>query len=248
MSIMQLEHKLIVVTGGTRGIGAGLVNKLMQRPGNHVIATGRHVDGYKPTISSSSSRLDYLALDVTDHSSIRAFASELKSKCKRVDVLINNAGVYGPRRASIEEYEPEDLTHCFSVNALGPFLTMQSLLKEKMLGRQEDGTGGPSLIVNISTIVSSHGDSTVSKGGGYAYRASKSALNIMNKAMSIDLLPLDIYSTLLHPGYVATDMTAFQGTVSISDSADGIIRHLESMPAAELNNRFFSFQSQEIPY
>lgn len=249
--MFKLENKVILVTGGTRGIGAGLVNHLVnQRSGNLVIATGRQIDEikYQSVSSSCHSKLDYLSLDVTDHSSIQSFASQLKSKSKRVDVLINNAGIYGPRRASLLDYSPQDFTSTFLINTMGPFFVIQSLIKEGLLGKGENGAGDPSLIVNLSTIVSSHGDSSVSKGGGYSYRASKAALNIINKAMSVDLLPMDIYSTLLHPGYVATDMNEYQGNVSITDSAEGIILHLESMAPAELNNRFFSFQGQEIPY
>ena len=245
--VKMLQNKVILVTGGTRGIGAGLVKRLIGRQDNTIIATGRGSHAEEPMVSSSSSKLEYLPLDVTSHESIEEFAYQIKQKYARVDVLINNAGIYGPRRSRILDFKPEDFSSTFQINAMGPFFVVQGLLKQRLLGK-EAGKGGSSLIVNISTIVSSHGDTAISKGGGYAYRASKSALNIINKGMSIDLLPYEVYSTLIHPGYVATDMNEFKGDTTIDDSAHGIISHLESSSASELNGKFYSFKGQEIPW
>lgn len=117
-------------------------------------------------------------------------------------MLINNAGIYG-RRATLPDFTSEDFSTVFQTNTIGPFLVIQQLLQQELLG--PPGT----LIVNITSIMSSHGDHTVSSTtpGGYAYRASKAALNIINKALCLDLADKQIECVLVHPGYVKTDMT-----------------------------------------
>lgn len=80
-------------------------------------------------------------------------------------LLINNAGIYG-RRGGLMDLEAADFHSAFNTNAVGPFLVVQSFLKQGLLGPPG------STVVNISSIMSSHGDPTISSTtpGGYAYR------------------------------------------------------------------------------
>ncbi|GFH27717.1 uncharacterized protein HaLaN_26087, partial [Haematococcus lacustris] len=127
-------------------------------------------------------------------------------------------------------------------NAMGPFFVTQQLVKAGLLGPPG------SLVVNITSIMSSHGDQTVSSvtGGGYAYRSSKAALNAINKALALDLAPRSIHCVLLHPGYVRTDMTGGNGWIDVAESCQGMMAVLES--GQPLNGRFFSFDGQELPW
>lgn len=86
------------------------------------------------------------------------------------------------------------MTYAFKTNTIGPLIVVQQLLKNGLIG----GFGGRTLVANITSKVGSVDDNR--GGGGYAYRASKSALNIVNKSMSIDLAGEDITCVLLHPG------------------------------------------------
>ncbi|MEW5314871.1 MAG: hypothetical protein WDW38_006335 [Sanguina aurantia] len=184
-------------------------------------------------------------------------------------VLVNNAGAYG-RRLPLSELTAEDMLYAFKVNALGPFLCVQQLCNRGLLG-SVPSTGSPSpppaaaapatpeqlplrspsttsLIVNISSIVASHGDTTVSatSPSGYAYRASKAALNIMSKSFTIDLGKSGVRSVLIHPGYVQTDLTGGAGWVSVEQSTDGIMAVLEG--AEPLDGRFLSYTGEQIPW
>eukprot|EP00878_Enallax_costatus_P043903 GHUV01052007.1.p1 GENE.GHUV01052007.1~~GHUV01052007.1.p1 ORF type:complete len:177 (+),score=24.99 GHUV01052007.1:451-981(+) len=161
--------------------------------------------------------------------------------CAPLQVLINNAGVYG-RRATLSEFAPEDFTNVFQTNTIGPFLVVQQLLHQELLGPPG------SLIVNITSIMSSHGDQTVSSvtPGGYAYRASKAALNIINKALCLDLKDRQIECVLIHPGYVKTDMTGGAGWVDVEESTSGMLNVLED--GRPLNDRFYAYNGQEIPW
>ncbi len=112
----------------------------------------------------------------------------------------------------------------------------------------------------------SHGDKTLSPGGGYAYRASKAALNIISTAQAHDLRPHGIKTMLLHPGYVATEMNGVSlapptdrshseialflgnaGWISIEESSKGIVSLLERSDD-DLHGRFFSYDGLEIPW
>lgn len=166
---MALTGKSIVVTGGSRGIGRGLVEKLLARPGNTVIATTRNpADATQlQALAAAHSNLVISQLDTSVPSSIADWAAGLKQHTRHVDVLINNAGVYG-RRATLPEFTADDLTSVFTTNTVGPFLVVQQLLAAGLLGLP----GGPSLVVNVSSVMASHGDQAVSSvtPGGYAYR------------------------------------------------------------------------------
>lgn len=275
----RIANKIIVVTGGSRGIGLGIAKQFMQRPGNRVIVTLRDINqisddlrhAMAPTSSSSSSSLEVMELDTSKNESISTWAENLGKKVRHVDVLVNNAGVYG-RRLALQEFEPSDFLTAFNVNSMGPFFVVQQMLKQGLLGHPStlttpSSTTTPSssssasavfpssLVVNISSIIASHGDQKVSSaaGGGYAYRASKAALNIINKSMALDLAPQGVECVLIHPGYVATDMTDYKGWISVDESTSGIIKVLEEggsegQLGKGINGRFFSYDGTEIPW
>lgn len=102
------------------------------------------------------------------------------------------------------------LNSAFVFFQLGPFFVVQQLHQAGLIG----GSRG-SLVVNISSVMASHSDTTVAAGGGYAYRASKAALNMINKSMASDLASDGIKSVVIHPGYVSTDMTGKSNIVDI---------------------------------
>ena len=84
-------------------------------------------------------------------------------------------------------------------------------------------------------------------GSGYAYRASKAALNVATKSLSIDLAPAGITSVLLHPGYVRTKMTLGQGFIDSDESAAGLIRVMEGA-AGPINGQWYDYKLQAIPW
>lgn len=77
-------------------------------------------------------------------------------------------------------------------------------------------------------------------------RASKAALNIMNKSFTIDLGKSGVHSVLIHPGYVQTDLTGGAGWVTVDQSTDGIMAVLEG--AEPLDGRFLSYTGEQIPW
>lgn len=83
-------------------------------------------------------------------------------------------------------------------------------------------------------------------GGGYAYRASKAALNIVTKSLSIDLQKEGVTCTLLHPGWVKTDMTSNNGLIDVETSVGGMIGVLES--GVDLQGSWHDYAGKSIPW
>lgn len=94
--------------------------------------------------------------------------------------------------------------------------------------------------VQVASITENQG------GNQYAYRCSKIAANMATKSMSIDLLPQGITSTILHPGYVRTDMTGGNGLIDVDESVRGMIDVLES--GIELNGQWYHTSGRHLPW
>ena len=84
-------------------------------------------------------------------------------------------------------------------------------------------------------------------GKGYAYRASKAALNIVNKSMSIDLADRGVWCQLLHPGWVRTRMTEGRGLIDADESAAGLIKAMEG-EYGPINGCWYDYKGDEIPW
>ena len=129
----------------------------------------------------------------------------------------------------------------FNTNAVGPLMLTQALYAENLLG----GKSG-TLLAHITSKMGSVDDN--GSGGSYAYRASKSALNIISKSLSIDLEGDNINSTLLHPGWVITDMVDMRGLITTTQSVEGMLGVLEAKSSAELRGAWHAFDGKVIPW
>lgn len=234
-----------VVTGGNRGIGRALVEALLAREGTSVLATCRDVGRAESTLASLlqefPGRLALSELDVASPESIARWAGDGVGP-GHIDLLINNAGVYGSaghtKRMDVEDVTEEEMLLCFRTNTIGPLIVVQQLLKAGKLGG-----AAPSLVGNVTSKVGSVADN--GSGGGYAYRASKAAMNVVNKSLSIDLAERNVESVLLHPGWVQTDMTQGQGFITARESAEGMLKILET---PGMNGKWFDYKGEEVPW
>mmetsp|Transcript_996 Transcript_996/g.6222 ORF Transcript_996/g.6222 Transcript_996/m.6222 type:complete len:244 (-) Transcript_996:1177-1908(-) len=228
-----------VVTGASRGIGLEMARQLLDG-GAHVVAAVRRPEKCD-ALRGYGERITWTKLDVSKEDSVAEWAHDLSQnkKIEHVDLLVNNAGVYG-RRVDLDSVKTEDMLHTFITNTVGPLLVVQQLRKQGLIGGSK-----PTLVGNVTSKVGSVADN--GSGGGYAYRASKCALNVVNKSMSIDLHDENIRCVLLHPGYVRTDMTGGNGLIDTETSAAGLLQILARDPE-EINARFFDYKQEEIPW
>ena len=179
--------KVVLITGGSSGIGKSIGEYLLEK-GYTVIGTSRTPENYPDT------RFLLVALDVTKPESISACISEVLSQVNRVDVLINNAGagIAGP----LEEIPEEEIKRNFEVNLFGPIRVIKAVLPHMRL--QKSG-----LIINITSIAGYMG--LPYRG---VYSASKGALELTTEAFRMELKPFNIHMANVAPGDFATNIAA----------------------------------------
>lgn len=165
--------------------------------------------------------------DVGNEAAVKAWASDLRHKhgVERVGTAILNAGVYGDGRVELDTLTTDAMLSVFKTNAVGPLLCIRYLREAGLIGGKQ-GRNNPSLVAAVSSKMGSVADNT--SGGTYAYRASKSALNVAIRSVSIDLAPEGVKAVLLHPGYVRTRMTGGSGLCDADQSVEGMLGVLES--------------------
>jgi len=179
-----------------------------------------------------------VALDTADEQSILRVAKELAAE--PVDLLINNAGVLTSN--GLKTTDKSDLLHQFEVNAVGPFLMTRAFLPNLKLAV---AARGGAFVAQLTSRMGSITDNT--SGGYYGYRASKTALNMISKSLAKDLMPEKIGVLLLHPGYVATDMTGNSGNVEPAESVAGLTKIIANA-TLEDSAKFTHFQGEELPW
>lgn len=220
-----------VVTGANRGLGLELARQLAER-GETVIATARDLERAQE-LRALDVRAE--ALDVSDAASVARFAQRLERS--RVDVLINNAGV-GVGGETLGELDYDRLTRFFEVNALGALRVSEALLPNLRAGERK-------LVANMTSKMGSIADNT--SGGAYAYRASKSALNMLTKSLALDLAPEGFCCVVLHPGWVRTEMGGGSAPLSVSESVAGLLTVLDGLDSSSAG-RFFDHAGAELPW
>jgi NAD(P)-dependent dehydrogenase (short-subunit alcohol dehydrogenase family) len=196
----------VVITGSSRGIGAGLAAAYAAR-GEAVLNTAR--DGEYP-------------LDVTDPASHEAFAARLAGRA--IDLLVCNAGVYLDKGAQLDSgYDVKLWAQTFAVNVTGVFLTIQTLLPNLRAARA----------AKVAIISSQMGSSARAGGGSYIYRASKAAVTNLGRNLAVDLAHEGIALGIYHPGWVVTDMGGAAADISVDEAVAGLLQRFDALDLAQ---------------
>jgi NAD(P)-dependent dehydrogenase (short-subunit alcohol dehydrogenase family) len=227
----------IFITGTNRGIGLALTKHFLNES-FAVIATCRTPENATELRSLQSDYPDTLQihpLDVANDKHIDNIAAVLQGL--PIDVMINNAGVYGDR-CSFGSVNYDSFEEVLRINTLAPLKIAEKLIHNLELGEQKK-------LVNITSKMGSIDDNT--SGGRYSYRASKAALNAVTKSLAIDLAPEGISVAVIHPGWVRTDMGGSNATRSTEESASGIATVIENL-STKTSGKFFNFDGQEIAW
>jgi NAD(P)-dependent dehydrogenase (short-subunit alcohol dehydrogenase family) len=177
-----------------------------------------------------------VTLDVTDSTSVKAAAAELEGRA--IDVLINNAGVGGPRGQSIGNIDYETWARVLDVNTLGPMRVAEAFVDNVALSERK-------LIVTITSGMGSIADNT--SGGAFAYRSSKAAVNMVMRSLAIDLAPRGITSVVVNPGWVLTDMGGPHATLMTAESVTMLRRLIETLEPAQ-SGKFFNYDGREYAW
>lgn len=223
----------VLVTGANRGLGLEFVRQYAA-DGWRVRACCR-APGDAHELKALAGDIKVHGLDVADLDSIRALADTLAGEA--IDVLVNNAGVYG-RRQSLRSIDYRAWLSMLQVNVLGAVATTEAFLPH--LER-----GGMKRVALITSQMGSIADN--SSGGAYAYRSSKAALNAAGRSLAVDLAPDGFIVLLLHPGWVRTDMGGPGGKIDPPESVAGMRRGIADAKPRH-SGRFFRYDGSEIPW
>ena len=216
----------ILITGANRGIGLEMARQLAAR-GETVIAACRQA-------SQDLEALDVEViegLDVTSDESVAVLAGRLAGR--RIDWLVNNAGIL--ERTSLDRLDWKAMERQFRVNSLGP-LRVTAGLRGNLFGGSK--------VFIVTSRMGSVDDNT--SGGSYGYRMSKAAVNMAGKSLSVDLKDAGIGVFLLHPGWVATDMTEGTG-IAVEESAAGLVRTMDRLDIDQTGT-FWHQEGYELPW
>ena len=155
-----------------------------------------------------------------------------------MDLLINNAGVPDGRWRNIKEIDDEWMLEVLNINSVGP-VRMVKALYDKM--NHESLT----TVAMISSLMGSIDD--CHSGRSYAYRASKTALNMLSVAMKKEAKEDNISILILHPGWVKTRMGGEHAPVELVDSVEGMMKLINAQTLND-SGKFFQYDGVELPW
>lgn len=188
----KLANKVAVVTGGSQGIGAGIVRKLAEQ-GAHVVfsynSNGEAAEKIVSETSALNSKVIAVKADVTKPEDVNALFARAAEEFDKIDILVNNAGVFTFQ--PIEIVTPEEVSRLFTTNVFAAIFTIQSAL-----AYLNDGGS----IINIGSIVA-----TMAPPASVAYSSSKAAVDGITKVLSKELAPRKITVNQINPGSIRTE-------------------------------------------
>lgn len=223
-----------LITGANRGIGLEL-SRQYAADGWRVHATCRRPEA-ADALQSIDGDLHIHTLDVSDFARIEALAKALDGEA--IDLLINNAGLYGPRRVDFDRIDYGIWMQVMRVNAMAP-------LKVAAVFTPHVEKSDRKIIVSLTSKMGSIADN--SSGGVYVYRSSKAALNAAMKSLALDLRPRGITVAVLHPGWVRTEMGGSGAKLDVFESVAGLRQVIAGL-SLEDGGRFVGYNGDDIPW
>jgi len=235
----QRQHKMnVLITGTNRGIGLEMVKVAVKNQWRVFACCRNPHEANKLTevARMSGGLVSVHAMDVSDVAQIQAVAYELRNES--IDMLINNAGVYGPKHTRFEDVTEQDWIETFRINSIAPLVVSQHFVNHVAMSQKK-------LIACVSSKMGSMADN--GSGGSYIYRSTKAALNAVVKSMSIDLAEKNITCVILHPGWVKTDMGGSYAEITTRESVLQMFNTLEKCTINDAGS-FYEIDGSIIPW
>ena len=233
----------MLVTGASRGLGLEMVRQFVG-DGWRIYACCRTPDtatDLAALADDSAGAISLHTLDVSKPAQIAALADEFRGT--PIDMLVNNAGLLGctiddqaPATFGTIDYEAWLEVH--EINTMSPLRVTEAFVDHVAQSDMK-------LLFFMSTHMGSITD--LADGGLYSYRSSKAALNLLVKALSIDLAPRGVRTIAVHPGWVSTDMGSPAAPVTPPQSIAGIRRVVAGYGDGQ-TGRFYQYDGKELPW
>lgn len=217
----------ILITGANRGIGLELVRQYLTR-GERVFATARQPDSaidLHTLKEAFPDQLTMVTLDVSDDDAIQQAAQTVREHIDSLDLLINNAGINPPGQSQrFGAVESAQMLRVLHVNTVAPLMVIQAFYDLLKAAEQ-------SIVVNVSSQM---GAFDWKRGGGfYGYSPSKTALNMVTHLLGADLGGDGITAITVHPGWVQTDMGGANASLTVEESAGGMVQLIDGITSAD---------------
>ncbi|MBU2568429.1 MAG: SDR family oxidoreductase [Gammaproteobacteria bacterium] len=228
----------ILVTGANRGLGLEFCRQYAEA-GDKVIAACRHPDKSEKlqTLAARHASIRIEALDVADFAQIDDLSARLVNET--IDVLINNAGVYGDKSGGgFGNLDYQAWSHTLLVNTQAPVKMSEAFLPQLQRSDKK-------LIVALSSQMGSIADN--SSGGSIFYRSSKAALDAAMKSVSIDLMDRGVGVLIFHPGWVRTDMGGPNGLIDAYESVTGMRKMIDAFSLRQ-SGSFIKYEGLTMPW
>lgn len=209
----QLADKVVAITGGGTGIGAGIA-RVLAEAGAKVTVGGRRLEPLQELAGSVDSPhpIRTHTIDVSDRQSIEAFFKDIRDQVGEVDILVNSAGINIQKR-TMAEMVPEDWDRVMAINATGAYHCMHQVLPA--MRARKDG-----LVVNISSVAGKRAITL----GGIIYCASKFAMTALGTAVSNEVRDEGVRITNVYPGEVNTPILENRPTPVSQEHKESILQ------------------------
>lgn len=227
----------VVITGANRGLGLALATRFAGRLDTHVFATTRDAAmaaDLRALHDRHPDRVTILEVDVADAASIATLAARFANEKIAIDTLVNNAGTANWK--GMGEIVESEIAEILRVNAIGPVLVTQALMPHLRDGAK---------VVNITSVLGSI--ERASGTSGLAYGMSKAALNMFSKSLAQDARSRGIAVLSLHPGWVKTRMGGDGASLTVDQSADGMMKVIDGLSLAN-SGAYLAYDGSSLPW
>jgi benzil reductase ((S)-benzoin forming) len=187
--MLDVTGKVAVVTGASRGLGAGLAARFLER-GLRVAACARS----RPVLAGTAAAVLAESVDVTDNAAVERFCAAAVEQFGRIDLWINNAGLLAPI-GPLRDHDPAEFARHIEVNVLGVLTGSRAFI------RHLRARGGDGALINISS-----GAARNAYAGWSAYCAGKAAVDRMSESIALEEADTGLRVHAVAPGIIDTDM------------------------------------------
>jgi 3-oxoacyl-[acyl-carrier protein] reductase len=203
----SLKDKVALVTGGSRGIGAGIAKRLAADGASVAITYSKGADAAASVVKAielAGGKAIAIQADAADAEAVKNAVDKTASTFGRLDILVNNAGTAIPMK--VEETTLADFDRVFAINIRGVFVATQAALKHLKSGGR---------IIMIGSCV---GERMMTPGLA-SYAATKAAVKMFSQGLSREVGPLGITVNNVQPGPIDTDLNPASGDWAVSQKA-----------------------------
>lgn len=234
---MRLKDKVALITGGSRGIGYATAEAFL-REGAAVVITASSEENAKKAAARLQAafpegKVGAISPDLTSLEQVRAAFDRVREQFGSIDILVNNAGI--SERTPITEYTQETFDKVMDLNVKGVFNAIRAVVEDM----EKRGSG---VILSTSSMVSRYGQQS-----GFAYPASKFAVDGLTLSLARELGPKGIRVNAVAPGITETDMMRAVPEEIINPLIQQIPLRRLGQPA-DIANAFVFLASQEASY